>query len=42
VMIGKFAMNEQVRDFFKFTSGCEIQNIVTTIVQIIPAAAHGA
>ena len=37
----QFAMYQQVGDFLELTSGSNIQNVVTTVVQVITAATHG-
>jgi hypothetical protein len=35
-------VHKQVGDFFKFTGGGDIQNVIAAIGQIIAATAHGA
>ena len=40
--IGQLAMHQQVSDFFIFTVGSEVVDVVAAIMQVVAAVAHGA
>ncbi|MCD6061551.1 MAG: hypothetical protein K0S16_1862 [Moraxellaceae bacterium] len=40
--IGQLAMHQQVRDLLEFAGGGDIEDVVTAVMQVIPAAADGA
>lgn len=36
--VGELAVHQQIRDLFEFAAGGQVQNVVTTVVQIVAAA----